>query len=170
VRARLGLSNQLAQCEAISFTPQQEALIRDGQGKYPFDFTRNPYSLSVGLSLPVFDRFRREQQVEQANVQRRNAQIELRGQELRLNADIAAASLSLTTAQQTVTMQEQNVRAARTALDLAQERYRVGLISLVELVQARSDYESAETNRITAVYDVQRAFTALEAAVGRPLR
>jgi outer membrane protein len=170
VRAQLGLPNQLSQCQAIAFTPQQEALIRDGQGKYPFDFTRNPYSLSVGLSLPVFDRFRREQQVEQANVQRRNAQIELRGQELRLNADIAAASLSLTTAQQTVTMQEQNVRAARTALDLAQERYRVGLASLVELVQARSDYERAETDRITAVYDVQRAFTALEAAVGRPLR
>ena len=44
------------------------------------------------------------------------------------------------------------------------------LASLVELVQARGDFESAETNRITAVYDVQRAFAALEAAVGRPLR
>ena len=170
VRAQLGLPNELSQCEQFTWTPQQEALIRDGQAKYPFDFTRNPYSLSVGLSLPVFNGFRREQQVEQANVQRRNAQIELRAQELRINADIAAASLSLNTARQTVTMQEQNVRAARTALELAQERYRVGSASLVELVQARSDYERAETDRITAVYDVQRAFTALEAAVGRPLR
>jgi outer membrane protein len=170
VRAQLGLPNQLSQCQAIAWTPQQEARIRDGQGKYPFEFTRNPYSLSASLSLPVFNGFRREQQIEQANVQRRNAQIELRGQELRINAAIAEASLSLGTAQQTVTMQEQNVRAARTALELAQERYRVGLASLVELVQARSEYEQAETNRITAVYDVQRAFTALEAAVGRPLR
>ena len=170
VRARVGLPNQLAQCELIAFTPQLEAQIRDGQGKYPFDFTRNPYGLSASLSLPVFNGFRREQQVEQANVQRRNAQIDVRAQELRLNADVTTSLLLLTTAQQTVALQEQNVRTARTALALAQERYRVGQISLVELVQARSDFERAETDRITAVYDVQRAFTALEAAVGRPLR
>ncbi|MEO7520875.1 MAG: TolC family protein, partial [Gemmatimonas sp.] len=170
VRAKVGLPNGLAQCELIAFSAAQEAAIRDGQGKYPFDFTRNPYSLSASLSLPVFNGFRREQQIEQANVQRRNAQNDVRAQELRLTADVTAASLSLTTSQQTVQLQEQNVRTARTALALAQERYRVGLISLVELVQARSDFESAETDRITAVYDVQRAFAALEAAVGRPLR
>jgi outer membrane protein TolC len=50
------------------------------------------------------------------------------------------------------------------------ERYRVGAISIVDLVQARGDFERAETDRITAVYDVQRAFAALENAVGRPLR
>ena len=170
VRAAVGLPNQLASCDAIVFTPAQEAQIRDGQGKYPFDFTRNPYSLSASLSLPIFNGFRREQQVEQANVQRRNVQNDLRAQQLRVTADVTAASLSLATARQTVQIQEQNVRTARTALSLAQERYRVGAISLVELVQARSDFERAENERINAVYDVQRAFNTLEAAVGRPLR
>lgn len=170
VRARVGLPNQLAACDAITFAPAQETAIRDGQNKYPLDFTRNPYNLSAQLSLPIFNGFRREQQVELASVQRRNAQNDLRAQELRVSADVTAASLSLATAQQTVQLQEQNVRTARTALALAQERYRVGAISLVELLQSRSDFERAETDRITAVYDVQRAFTALEAAVGRPLR
>jgi outer membrane protein len=170
VRDKLGLPNNLAACNAIAFTPAQEQAIRDSQGKYPFDFTRNPYSLSATLSLPVFDKFRREQQIEQASVQRRNAQNDTRAQQLRVGADVTAAYLQLNTAQQTVALQEQNVRTARTALSLAQERYRVGAISLVELVQARGDYERAETDRITAVYDVQRAFAALENAVGRPLR
>ncbi len=170
VRSRVGLPNNLAQCSAITFTPAQEAAIRDGQSKYPFDFTRNPYSLSASLSLPVFNGWRREQQVEQASVQRRNAENDVRAQELRVTADVTAASLSLNTAQQTVVLQEQNVRTARIALSLAQERYRVGAISIVDLVQARGDYERAETDRITAVYDVQRAFAALENAVGRPLR
>ena len=170
VRAALNLSNNLAACNAIAFTPAQEQAIRDTQGKYPFDFTRNPYSLSASLSLPVFNGFRREQQIEAATVQRRNAQNEVRWQEVRVTADVHAAWLQLSTAQQTVTMQEQNVRTARTALSLAQERYRVGASSIVDLVQARGDYETAETNRINATYDVQRAFTALENAVGRPLR
>ncbi|NBS48938.1 MAG: TolC family protein, partial [Betaproteobacteria bacterium] len=73
VRARLQLANILAVCEGISFTPAQEQAIRDSQGKYPFDFTRNPYSVSASLSLPIFNGFRREQQIEQAAVQRRNA-------------------------------------------------------------------------------------------------
>ena len=46
----------------------------------------------------------------------------------------------------------------------------MGLASIVDLQQARGDYERAETDRITAIYDVQRAFATLEAAVGRPLR
>jgi len=170
VRAAVGLSNTLGACSAIAFTPEQERGIRDAQGDYPFAFTRNPYSLSASFSLPIFNGFRREQQIEQANVQRRNTQNDLRGQELRVVADVTASFLSLTTAQQTVALQEQNVATARTALALAQERYRVGLASIVDLQQARGDYERAETDRITAVYDVQRAFTTLEAAVGRPLR
>ncbi|MBL0171379.1 MAG: TolC family protein [Gemmatimonadaceae bacterium] len=170
VRAAVGLANNLTACNAIAFTPASEQAIRDGQSKYPFDFTRNPYSLSASFSLPIFNGFRREQQIEQAGVSRRNAQNDLRGQELRVVADVTAAFMTLTAAQQTVTLQEQNVRTARTALALASERYRVGLASIVDLQQARGDYERAETDRITAVYDVQRAFTTLEAAVGRPLR
>lgn len=170
VRAALRLNNNLAACNNIAWTPENEAAIRASQGKYPFDFTRNPYSLSASLSLPVFNGFRREQQIEAAAVQRNNAQNDVRTQELRVTADVTAAFLSLNTAQQTVALQEQNVRTSRTALQLAQERYRVGAISIVDLVQARGDYERAETDRITAIYDVQRAFAALENAVGRPLR
>ena len=170
VRSAVGLPNNLAACNQIVFTPGDEQDIKASQSKYPFDFTRNPYSLSASLSLPIFNGWRREQNIEQANVSRRNAQNDLRGQELRVVADVTASFMSLTAAQQTVTLQEQNVQTARTALALASERYRVGLASIVDLQQARGDYERAETDRITAVYDVQRAFTTLEAAVGRPLR
>ena len=170
VRAALNLSNGLTQCQAIAFTTASEQAIRDAQGKYPFSFSRNPYSLSASLSLPIFNGFRREQQVEQATVQRLNARNDVKAQQLRVSADVSAAFLSLTTAQQTVQLQETNVRTARTALALAQERYRVGAINLVDLVQARGNFERAETDRINAIYDVQRQFTALEAAVGRPLR
>jgi len=170
VRSAVGLPNGLAACANIAFSPAQEQAIRDAQGQFPLDFTRNPYSLSATFSLPIFNGFRREQQIEDASVIRRNAQLDVREQELRVTADVTAAFLTLNTAQQTVTLQEQNVRTARTALSLAQERYRVGLNSIVDLQQARGDYERAATDRITALFDVQRAFAALENAVGRPLR
>ncbi len=170
VRDALGLPNNLAQCALIDFGPGQEALIRDEQSRYPFDFTRNPYSVSATVSLPVFNGFRREQQIEAASVQRRNAENTRRQEELRVSADVTAAYLTLTAQRQAVELQEENAVTARTALSLAEERYRVGAINLVELIQARTDFERAETDRISAIYDFQRAFTSLEAAIGRPLR
>ena len=56
------------------------------------------------------------------------------------------------------------------ALVLAQERYRVGLNTFVDVAQSRGDYERAENDRINAIYDYHKAFAALESAVGRPLR
>jgi outer membrane protein len=170
VRAAVGLPNNLAQCAGIVWTPEAEQRIRDDQGRYPFDFTRNPYGVSATLSLPLFNGFRRESDVQTATVQRRNAENSLRQEELRVNTEVTAAYLTLTANKQAVDLQEENSRTARTALALAEERYRAGAINLVELIQARTDFERAETERINAIFDFQRAFASLEAAVGRPLR
>ena len=170
VRAALNLSNTLAACQTIAFSDAQAQQIRDAQSKYPFSFARNPYSLSATFSLPIFNGFRREANIETASIARRNQQNVVRSQQLQLNADVTTAWLNLTTSQQALQLQEQNAATARRALSLAQARYAVGTISLVDLIQARSDFDTAETNRISATYDFQRAFAALEAAVGRPLR
>ncbi|MCU0617073.1 MAG: TolC family protein [Gemmatimonadaceae bacterium] len=170
VRDRVGLPNRLAQCAAIQWSPEAEQAVRDEQGRFPLDFTRQPYNLSASFSLPLFNGFRREADVQQATVQRRNAENTRRQEELRVTTEVSAAYLTLTANKQAVDLQEQNSRTARTALSLAEERYRAGAINLVELIQARTDFERAETDRINAIYDFQRAFAQLEAAVGRPLR
>ena len=53
---------------------------------------------------------------------------------------------------------------------LAEERYRVGLAPFLDVSDARTQFEQAESDRINAVYDFHKAFAVLEAAVGRPLR
>jgi len=53
---------------------------------------------------------------------------------------------------------------------LAQERYRVGAATFLDLNDARASYERAENDRINAVYEFHKAFAALENAVGHPLR
>jgi outer membrane protein len=170
VRDALGLSNSLAQCQLIAWSPEAEQAVRDDQGRYPLNFTRQPYNLSASFSLPLFNGFRRESDVQNATVQRRNAENTLRQEELRVSTEVTAAYLTLTANKQAVDLQVENSATARTALLLAEERYRAGAINLVELIQARTDFERAETDRINAIFDFQRAFASLEAAVGRPLR
>lgn len=167
----LGMPNNYATCEAdFAFTSATEARIRGAQSDFPFGFTRNPLGFSLGLSLPIFNGFQREAGVQNATIARANAQNAVRVQELQLSSDITVAYLTLQTSKQTVAQQELNARTATLALQLAQQRYQVGSISLVDLITARTALEQAESDRIAAVYEFQRAFAQLEAAVGRPLR
>ncbi|MBC8086265.1 MAG: TolC family protein [Phycisphaerae bacterium] len=171
VRLKLGLDNNFATCEARNaFTAEDEAAIRSSQDGFPFGFNRNPLGFNLSLSLPIFNGFQREAGIQNAAIARRNAQNTVRQQELQLNADITIAWMTLTTSRQTVAQNELNVTTARLALSLAQQRYQLGLISLVDLITQQSAFNQAESARIAAVYEFQRQFAALEAAVGRPLR
>ena len=170
IRQGAGLAGITSQCNAITFTDAQADAIRSQNNAYPFQFTSNPYNLSIGVSLPLFDGFSRETQVQDASAGRMDAQYRVRAQQLRLTTDVTSAWTTLTAGYRAFRLQEQNAAAARTALQLAQERYRVGLNSLVDLQQARADFDRAETDRIDALYEFHRSFAALENAVGRPLR
>jgi outer membrane protein TolC len=67
-------------------------------------------------------------------------------------------------------MQEVNAQKASEELTYAQERYRVGATTFLDVTTAVGTYVQAQTDRINAIYDYHRDFAALEAAVGRPLR
>ena len=170
LRRGAGMPAITSKCSAMQFTGAQAQAIRDANKTFPFDFTSSPYNLSLTLSMPLFDRFGREQRLQEAQIARTNAQYDVRRQELQLSADVTSAWMSLQAAYRTVGLQEQNAAAASEALTLAQARYRVGASTFVELVQSRNDYERASTDRIGAIYDYHRAWAALENAVGRPLR
>jgi outer membrane protein len=171
IRVGAGLSSiKASRCDPLVFTEADKAAIRAANSKYPFDMTRSPITFSVGLSLPIFDGLQREQRIQLATADRNDARYRLRDVELRLTAEVTAAYLNLMTAYRTVVLQEQNAQAARDALNLAQERFRVGASSFVDVTQSRSDYETASTTLITAIYDFHKAFATLENAIGRPLR
>ena len=170
VRDMVGLPPANTNCAAITLPPERVSQLRAANRAFPFDFTTNPWQISAGLSLPIFNGFAREQRVQEAQASRNEAQYRARAAELQVEADVTAAYLTLASQLQAVQLQEQNARTARQALELAQERYRVGASTFVEVSQARDTYAQAETDLINAIYEFQRAYATLEAAVGRPLR
>jgi outer membrane protein len=170
LRRGAGLPSIASQCNSIVFTDAQANSLRSSNDAFPFRFTSNPYNLSLSLSLPLFDGFTREQRIQDAAASRSDAGYNIRAQELKLTADVTSAYTTLVADYRAVKQQEINVQSSREALQLAQERYRVGLNSLVDLQAARSDYETAEAGRIDAIFEYHRAYSALESAVGRALR
>jgi outer membrane protein len=157
-------------CKTLTLTPQESANALNENRQFPFRFVRNPFSLGAQLSIPIFNGFQREQRVEEAQVARNEARYNERAQELQLETDITAGYLNVIAARRTVQLQEGNVAAAREAMRFAQERYRVGLNTFVDVATARADRERAENDRIAAVYDYHRAIATLEGAVGTRIK
>jgi outer membrane protein len=170
IRTGAGMPSINTRCQGLVFTPADASALREFNEQWPFDMTRNPISLQLQFSVPIWNGYSREQQIQEATASRRDAEFNVRQQDLRLTADVTAAHLVLTAAYEAVRIQEQNSATARDALTLAQERFRVGASSFIDVQTARADYERAETERINAIYEFHKAFAALEAAVGRPLR
>lgn len=170
LRTGAGLPSTGASCAGIVFTPADRQALLSSNEQFPFDFQKQPFSLTATLSIPIFDGFTREQRVQEAVAARSNAEYRTRARELQLRQEVTAAYLTLRTARQTVALQEQNALRAREELRLAEERYRVGASTFLEVTEARGSFERAENERIAAIYDFHSAFAALESAVGRPLR
>ena len=174
VRVGAGLSSLAGQCGTLladgTLPPAEQAAIRKSNNAFPFGFTRQPFQITATLSLPIFDNFQREQRVEQSEAARNNALYAIRAQELKTTATVTSTYLTLQAQAQQVALQERTAQQARETLRLAEERYRVGLAPFLDVSDARTQFEQAESDRINAVYDFHKAFAALEAAVGRPLR
>jgi outer membrane protein len=171
LRSRTGMPTSAVPCGSIMLSPTQIQEIRDrNNSAFPFKFTRNPVGIGASLSIPLFDNFNREERVEQAQVSRDNARYTLRARELQLTSDVTQAYLNLVTAARTVELQEVNAQRAREELAYAQERYRVGAATFLDVTTSNATFVQAQVDRINSIYDYHRAFAALEAAVGRPLR
>ena len=78
LRVGAGLSSISAVCDNITFTAADEAAIRAANEQFPFSFTKQPFSYSFGLSLPIFNNFQREQAIQEAQIQRNDARYRVR--------------------------------------------------------------------------------------------
>ncbi len=170
LRVAVGLPSIATQCQPLVVTPQVAAKIRAENSQFPFNFSRQPLSLTATISLPIFNNFQREQQVEQAQATHNDADYRAKAQELQLTADVTAAYLTLQAQVQTVTLQEQNAAQARQQLDLAEVKYKAGAATYLDISDAQATFSTAENDRINAIYQYHKAFAALEGAVGHPLR
>ena len=178
VRTGLSLGGQVADCFAASGLAEGGGVlldpvaqqIRNQNNVFPFHYTGQPFRANLTVSLPIFTGFGRSLRVSQARAQQEDADEDVRARRLAVRTDVHARYLGLQTAYQAIAVQASSRESARDQLRLAQDRYRLGAGSALELSDAQNAVQKAEGDYITAVYDYHKAIAALEAAVGRTLR
>ena len=162
--------NTCADPTSAAFQSQLRGLVNDQNSRYPFHYTRQPWQAGLTLTLPVFSGGSRARQVEEARVAAQDASLAVRSLELKLQADISGALLTLSTAYRTAQLQEEVRQQAAEQLRLAQERFRYGAANSVDVTDAEANLDQAERAKINAVYAFHKSLAALEALIGQPLR
>lgn len=157
-------------CSRFAFTDEMRRSIIEENDVFPFGFTNSAPSVSLGVSLPIFQGLSRQRQLEASNAARQDLDFQIREQELALRADIAVGLGRVETAYQSALIEESNQGLADEQLRLAREQYAVGLISFADLVDAETVKAEADRARIAAIYAYHDALIALEATVGASLR
>lgn len=165
-----GLPGYPEDCSKYAFTSAQEQAVIASNRLFPFNYEKNPFSASIDISFPILDGFTRERQLQEARMAADDAKYRRRAEELNRKADVTTNLLALQTAHRLTALEDRNASAAAEQLYLAQERYRLGAGSILELTQAQETKARADQARLAAAYSFHETLAALEAAVGVPLR
>lgn len=111
-------------------------------------------TIGVTLSLPLFDRFETRNNTAQAQIEKHNVQLTLQEKKLQVGLEVAQAVQNFQKAQKKINVVEIKLTHASQALQSYEERYRVGASTLVELIQAQTQYVTAVFDQVQAKYDL----------------
>lgn len=133
-------------------------------------FDNDNYSIGLSLSWNVFDGFLRESRINSA----RASALSSRASEKKLENDLGAAVQTL---RSSLEIDIQYYHDSIQALELAQEKYRLSVMSyemgalpLLDLLDAQTGLSSAESNLVSARCAALRTEASLMAALGMPPR
>ena len=124
------------------------------------------WGAAATVSIPIFTGFLLENRTAEAKQDRYKAERRQQDISNRVRMEVAEAYFTVQTVKQEIGVAENEVRAARSAWELASARYRMGLASVVDVTTAATALLAAEVNLADARYGVQIAAVALDFAIG----
>ncbi|MBD2721909.1 TolC family protein [Hymenobacter armeniacus] len=111
----------------------------------------------ITASVPIFDGFNLRRQEQNARVVEEQSKISLDQVSLQLDADAATAFAQYQNFLQLLDLEEANIQLARQNVDIALERYRLGLLTPLALREAQRTQLDAETRLLDIRYSAKQA-------------
>jgi outer membrane protein len=122
--------------------------------------------IGANVSIPIFNGHLFSARREAAYQRALEAEQRLKDQQQQISRDVRVAWASANDAYQRIDVTAQFLRQATLALQLAQGRYDLSLASIVELTQAQLNVTEAAIENLSAKYDYQTLYSALQFTIG----
>ena len=154
--------------------PSVEALGVVGKAPFATDFNgANPFTswygaAGVNVNIPIFNGFLYPARSKEAALRAQASQEQLRDLKDRIANDVRTSWLNAITAFNRINVSQQFVNQTNLALDLSQERYKLGLSSIVELSQAQLQQTEAQIQYAAAKYQYRVAQSVLRFEIAAP--
>jgi len=129
----------------------------------------NQRQVSLQLSWTLFNRFDRELTIAQREASYDVAEATAADERRGAQADLTARLAQLDAARAKIGITATSVAAATEDLRVQQERYRLGVATIVDVLTSQEALNQAEVDVVTARFDYLRAKAQLEALIGRTL-
>ncbi len=119
------------------------------------------YNLGVGLNVPIFSAVRPNYQTKIAKINLQANTYSLESQKLSLNKDILQAQSDISSTEQKLQNYKLQVAQAEEALNLANARYKGGVITNLELLTAQTNLQDSRLGEIQLEYNLLLSKLAL---------
>ncbi|MEX0684905.1 MAG: TolC family protein [Balneolales bacterium] len=123
--------------------------------------------LSVNIQIPIFNRYNARTNIQQQEINYKNAQLDLENLQIEIIQEIRQAYNDYITETQQLETTAKLELAAEKAFETERERYNVGSSTLIELNDANNRYVSAVSERIQAQYRFIFQEKVLDFYIGR---
>ena len=117
---------------------------------------------SAQLNIPIFNNLRNRATVQRSLQLYSNSQLELEALERSIFTEVQTAIANFKAAQQRVIFADAQLKAAEKALEVEQERFRLGTGTLIDLNRANATHVQAQSEEIQADYTLVFQKTALD--------
>ena len=115
----------------------------------------------ITASLPLFNGFILSTQIKNARLNLKSSQLLVEQSRQEISAELLNAYRNFTNQKATLKLEEENIEYAREILKVAQEKFRIGASSLVEVKNAQSTFEAANLRLVSARYNAKVSETLL---------
>ena len=122
--------------------------------------------MSLGVQVPLFDRFATSNATRRAEIQADNERLNLENLQQDVALQVRRAHLDFNAAKEQLVVAEAQVRSAQLSLQASQDRYTAGASTLVEVSQAQALQVQAASSLVTAKYNLQFQRTLMDYYTG----
>ncbi|MBW7888028.1 MAG: TolC family protein [Bacteroidetes bacterium] len=133
------------------------------------DVLRGNYVAALGLSVPLFDGFKKDYQLDEAEANLNAVQEHKNVLAQQIQTEVRLALATVSSNQEKVRIAQFNIEQAKKALEIARIRYNAGTVTNLDLLDAETSLTEAQFQEAQALYNVVISSYELKQAAGEKI-
>ncbi|OCX53612.1 transporter [Mucilaginibacter sp. PPCGB 2223] len=142
-------------------------VFQENHFRYLYDHMYMNSYIGLGINIPIFSGFQRSYQLKQSQVNVQKAQNDLENAKNGIALQAAAARITFYNSVQSLNNQKRSRELAEEVLRVSKIKYQQGVGSSIEVTQAQTGLETADTDYIQALYSALNSKVDMDKAYGK---